>query len=123
MGAALKPLYAATVAAPAETAAAAKADAAAAAAPAKNKKKRVSSMTPLEVHVIGLSHHNAAVDVREKLSVPEAQWNEASAALCESGVISEACTLSTCNRFEVRSLLSCPCVLQPCVCARAWAWA
>jgi glutamyl-tRNA reductase len=100
VGAALKPLYAATVAAP-ETAERAKADAAAAAAPQK-KKKRPSSMTPLEVHVIGLSHHNAAVEVREKLAVPEAQWNDQSAALCQSGVIAEACTLSTCNRFEVR---------------------
>ncbi len=102
MGAALRPLYAATVAAPTEVVAA-KAEAAAALAPAK-KKKRVSSMTPLEVHVIGLSHHNAAVEVREKLAVPEAQWNDASAALCESGAIAEATTLSTCNRFEVSNL-------------------
>lgn len=85
-----------------ETAERAKADAAAAAAPQKQKKKRASSMTPLEVHVIGLSHHNAAVEVREKLAVPEANWNDQSSALCESGVIAEAATLSTCNRFEVR---------------------
>ena len=31
----------------------------------------------LEVVVIGLSHHNAKVDVREKLAIPEDQWNEA----------------------------------------------
>lgn len=103
MASALKPLYAATVAAP-ETAERAKADAAAAAAPQKQKKKRASSMTPLEVHVIGLSHHNAVVEVREKLAVPEASWNDQSAALCESGVIAEAATLSTCNRFEVRAV-------------------
>lgn len=103
VGPALKPLYAATMAAPT---ASIPADAIAAAAEKKekeaNKKKRkATSMTPLEVHVIGLSHHNAAVEVREKLSIPEAQWNEAANKLCESGVIAEACTLSTCNRFEI----------------------
>ncbi|TFJ85672.1 hypothetical protein NSK_003180 [Nannochloropsis salina CCMP1776] len=103
VGPALKPLYAATVAAPT---ASIPADAIAAAAEKKekeaNKKKRkATSMTPLEVHVIGLSHHNAAVEVREKLSIPEAQWNEAANKLCGSGVIAEACTLSTCNRFEI----------------------
>lgn len=47
------------------------------------KKKKAAG--PLEVHVIGLSHHNAAVEVREKLSIPEAEWNSASAQLCSSG--------------------------------------
>lgn len=103
VGAALKPLYAATVAPPtAEAKATAEQGATGGEGkPVQKKKKKVSSMTPLEVHVIGLSHHNAVVEVREKLAVPEAQWNEASGALCESGVIAEACTLSTCNRFEI----------------------
>jgi len=51
--------------------------------------------------VIGLSHKTATVEVREKLSIPEATWNEASAALCEFNSIQEASVLSTCNRFEV----------------------
>jgi len=51
--------------------------------------------------VIGLSHKTATVEVREKLSIPEAQWNEASVALCEHASIQEAAVLSTCNRFEV----------------------
>jgi hypothetical protein len=33
--------------------------------------------------VIGLSHHNAKVEVREKLAIPEDQWNEA-ATVCFS---------------------------------------
>lgn len=45
----------------------------------KKAKRQDASSRPLGVHVIGLSHHNAGVDVREKLAVPEAQWNEASA--------------------------------------------
>eukprot|EP01034_Spumella_vulgaris_P023183 gene23183-29378_t len=41
------------------------------------------------------------VDIREKLAIPEAQWNEASAALCAYDSIAEASVLSTCNRFEI----------------------
>lgn len=50
---------------------------------AEKKARRVmASSKALGVHVIGLSHHNAGVDVREKLAVPEAEWNEASAKVC-----------------------------------------
>lgn len=48
----------------------------------KKAKRMAASSTPLGVHVIGLSHHNAGVDIREKLAVPEAEWNEASAKVC-----------------------------------------
>jgi glutamyl-tRNA reductase len=51
--------------------------------------------------VIGLSIHHASVEVREKLAIPEAQWNAASNEICSTGVVSEAAVLSTCNRFEV----------------------
>jgi len=51
--------------------------------------------------VIGLSHKTATVDVREKLSIKEADWNTAAVALCEYDAIKEAAVLSTCNRFEL----------------------
>jgi len=51
--------------------------------------------------VIGLSHKTASVEVREKLSIPEAQWNDASKALLQFESIQETAILSTCNRFEV----------------------
>ena len=35
----------------------------------------------LEVVVIGLSHHNTKVDVREKLAIPEHLWNQASTGM------------------------------------------
>ena len=41
------------------------------------------------------------MEVREKLAIPEDNWNEAAMALCEYGSISEAAVLSTCNRFEL----------------------
>eukprot|EP01041_Mallomonas_annulata_P009862 gene9862-20511_t len=56
---------------------------------------------PLEVIVLGLSHHNAAVDVREKLAIPEDKWAESAGELCKYNSIAEAAVLSTCNRFEV----------------------
>ena len=51
--------------------------------------------------VVGLSHKTATVDVREKLSIPEAEWNQKAHELCKFDTIDEAAILSTCNRFEV----------------------
>lgn len=45
----------------------------------KKARRMAASSTPLSIHVVGLSHHNTGVDVREKLAVPEAEWNLASA--------------------------------------------
>jgi glutamyl-tRNA reductase len=51
--------------------------------------------------VVGLSIHHCSVEVREKLAIPEPDWNTASMEICASGVVPEAAVLSTCNRFEV----------------------
>lgn len=53
--------------------------------------------------MVGLSIHHAQVEVREKLAVPEAEWNKVSAEIVAGGdsPIAEAAVLSTCNRFEV----------------------
>eukprot|EP00520_Triparma_pacifica_P003532 CAMPEP_0118647268 /NCGR_PEP_ID=MMETSP0785-20121206/8514_1 /TAXON_ID=91992 /ORGANISM="Bolidomonas pacifica, Strain CCMP 1866" /LENGTH=498 /DNA_ID=CAMNT_0006539347 /DNA_START=216 /DNA_END=1713 /DNA_ORIENTATION=+ len=68
----------------------------------RTKEERLRAATKgLNVHVVGLSIHHAAVEVREKLAVPEASWNEASAEIVAGGEIEEAAVLSTCNRFEV----------------------
>jgi len=71
--------------------------------PEKNgkKKKKQRSTDNLEVMVLGLSHHNAGVEVREKLAIPEADWNTAASGLTEYDSIAEAAVLSTCNRFEL----------------------
>lgn len=54
-----------------------------------------------KVLVMGLSHHTATVDVREKLAVPEPDWQAAAGQMCECPAVQEAAILSTCNRFEV----------------------
>jgi glutamyl-tRNA reductase len=50
---------------------------------------------------IGLTVHNAPVELREKLAVPEAEWPRAIAELCQFPHIEEAAVLSTCNRMEL----------------------
>ena len=53
--------------------------------------------------MVGLSHHNAKVEVREKLAIPQDEWSESAQAIVDdsNGAIAEAAVLSTCNRFEV----------------------
>lgn len=50
---------------------------------------------------IGLTIHNAPVELREKLAVPEAEWPRAIQELCSFPHIEEAAILSTCNRMEI----------------------
>lgn len=50
---------------------------------------------------MGLTIHNAPVELREKLAVPEAEWPRAIEELCAFPHIEEAAVLSTCNRMEI----------------------
>ena len=50
---------------------------------------------------MGLTIHNAPVELREKLAVPEAEWPRAIGELCQYPHIQEAAVLSTCNRMEL----------------------
>ncbi|KAL3758282.1 hypothetical protein ACHAWU_005363, partial [Discostella pseudostelligera] len=68
----------------------------------KTKQERLELATKgLQVHVIGLSIHHAQVEVREKLAIPESEWNTQSNIICSTGQVEEAAILSTCNRFEI----------------------
>jgi glutamyl-tRNA reductase len=51
--------------------------------------------------VVGLNYRTAPIEIREKLSVPEAQWPQAISELCALNHIEEAAVLSTCNRMEI----------------------
>ena len=55
----------------------------------------------MSIIVVGLSHKTAPVDVREKLSFPEATVPEALKALKDYEGIKESLILSTCNRVEL----------------------
>ncbi|MCA9583226.1 MAG: hypothetical protein KC416_15610, partial [Myxococcales bacterium] len=56
-----------------------------------------------EILVIGLSHHTAPVEIREKLSVATEAMTSRVAALLRMLPIDEAMLLSTCNRVELWS--------------------
>ncbi|THG03498.1 hypothetical protein TEA_027907 [Camellia sinensis var. sinensis] len=58
------------------------------------------------VVAIGLNVHTALVEIREKLSIPEAQWPQAISELCALNHIEEAAVLSTCNK-DVRDIRCC----------------
>ncbi|XP_075505204.1 glutamyl-tRNA reductase 2-like [Primulina tabacum] len=51
--------------------------------------------------VVGFNYLTAPIKIREKLSIPEAQWPQAIGELCSLNHIEEAAVLSTCNRMEI----------------------
>ena len=55
----------------------------------------------MNIVVVGLSHKTASVEVREKLSIPEAEIEEAIALLKTYPHIEEIAIISTCNRLEI----------------------
>jgi len=69
----------------------------------KKQRRMQAAETSLDVFCVGLSHHNAKVEVREKLAIPQDEWSESAQAIVDAsnGAIAEAAVLSTCNRFEV----------------------
>jgi len=70
--------------------------------PRRTREERLEAASKgLQVHCVGLSIHHAEVEVREKLAIPEDDWNQASSDICAGGDVAEAAVLSTCNRFEV----------------------
>lgn len=60
----------------------------------------------MNIAVVGLSHKTAPVEIREKLSIPEAQTEGAIAQLKNYPHIEEVAILSTCNRLEIYVVLS-----------------
>ncbi|MBI5191765.1 MAG: glutamyl-tRNA reductase [Nitrospirae bacterium] len=54
----------------------------------------------MDIIVVGLSHKTASVEVREKLSFPEAKLPDALACLGRVDSVNENVILSTCNRVE-----------------------
>ena len=55
----------------------------------------------MSFHVLGINHHSAPLDVREKLAFPPERQGEALAELVGQAAVSEAVLVSTCNRTEV----------------------
>ena len=60
----------------------------------------------MNIVVVGLSHKTAAVEVREKLSIPEAQIEESIHHLLAYPHIEEVTIISTCNRLEIYAVVT-----------------
>ena len=68
----------------------------------------------MSFHVLGINHHSAPLEVREKLAFPPERQPEALAELVGQAGVSEAVLVSTCNRTEVYCRAEDPAAL------RAW---
>ncbi len=62
-------------------------------------------MTTMRLVVLGLSHHTAPVEVRERLFIPEESSGDVLEELRRRGAV-EATVLSTCNRTEIYAACS-----------------
>ena len=55
---------------------------------------------------LGMSHHTAPLEVRERHAVPALRMAETLVALCDYEAVREAVMLSTCNRMEIYAELA-----------------
>ncbi len=62
----------------------------------------------MHIAVVGLSHHTAPVEIREKLSIPEQNMEGSLKALKADEQVLEVSILSTCNRLEIYTLVKNP---------------
>lgn len=60
----------------------------------------------MQLSLVGLSHHTAPIEVRERLHFPEKDLPAALHALVERDAVEEAIILSTCNRVEILARLA-----------------
>lgn len=54
----------------------------------------------MEILCLGLSHHTASVDLRERFAIPDGEVSSVAAQLRAAAGVSEAVVVSTCNRVE-----------------------
>jgi len=55
----------------------------------------------MNLHLMGINHNSAPVEIRERLAIPEARLPEACQRLAHHPGIQEALIISTCNRVEL----------------------
>lgn len=60
----------------------------------------------MPLFTIGISHHTAPIEIREKVAIPRTAFTERVQQLCELPGIEEVLILGTCNRTEIYCLSS-----------------
>ena len=54
----------------------------------------------MEIVCLGLSHHTAPIEIRERFAIPDGELPDAAAELSRVPGLGEAVIVSTCNRVE-----------------------
>src|SRR5580658_3003524 len=57
--------------------------------------------TVMNFHLIGVNHHRAPVEARERLAIPESRLPDALKCFTQHPGVDEGLILSTCNRVEL----------------------
>lgn len=60
----------------------------------------------MPLFTIGISHHTAPIDIREKVAIPRSEYPARVAELCALPGVEEVLVLGTCNRTEIYCLSS-----------------
>ncbi|MGD8681567.1 MAG: glutamyl-tRNA reductase, partial [Lysobacterales bacterium] len=60
----------------------------------------------MPLFTIGISHHTAPIDIREKVAIPRSEYAARVAELCALPGVEEVLVLGTCNRTEIYCLSS-----------------
>jgi glutamyl-tRNA reductase len=60
----------------------------------------------MPLFTIGISHHTAPIDIREKVAIPRTEYAARVGELCAEDGIEEVLVLGTCNRTEIYCLTS-----------------
>ncbi len=71
--------------------------------------RRISAtqnILPMPLFTIGISHHTAPIEIREKVAIPRTEITARVAELCALPGIEEVLILGTCNRTEIYCLSS-----------------
>jgi glutamyl-tRNA reductase len=58
----------------------------------------------MPLFAIGISHHTAPIEIRERVAIPKAEFSERVGELCTYQGIEEVVVLGTCNRTEIYCL-------------------
>ncbi|MDR0234520.1 MAG: glutamyl-tRNA reductase [Zoogloeaceae bacterium] len=62
----------------------------------------------MSIFVLGINHHTAPLDIRERVAFPAETLPQALASLMREGIAREALILSTCNRTELYAVTETP---------------
>ena len=64
------------------------------------------TQNPMPLFTIGISHHTAPIEIREKVAITRSEYADRVQELCAMSGVEEVVILGTCNRTEIYCLSS-----------------